>query len=202
MKPRRAASSRFDFTRRAAVPCLLGLLAMASTAWSTEPPLYRLDTTSGYQGEFKFGGIALTDGVSQLKRQYPTAAYDYREREKRAGLECYVVADAKVADEARFFFFDAGLYQMEIVYRTPRIEDMGGTETLRRHLTFTLGPADHTDQVLHTWRRLGWRADLYTPGSEAELVITDTNFALLVEQRIQRATPGADKNFGFRRVAW
>jgi hypothetical protein len=165
---------------------------------------YRLDTTTGHQGTFKFQGIALADGIEPLVKRFPKAAYRYDEFEKRVGLECYAVADSDVADEAIFYFYQDRLYQMQIGYTRARIEATDDNDALRRSLVAQLGIADHAEPAFHSWRRTGWRVDLYTNAADggALLLVTDTNYERSVNHRIRKMAPKTGTSFGLQRVSW
>ncbi len=181
---------------------VMGALCLAWHCGTVRAAEYRIDTTTGYQGTLLFEGVKLGDDLAQLKRQFPKASYRYNELDHRAGLECYVVGEPKVADDVQFVFCDDRLYQMQVSYSQSRIEANGDSDSLRKKICDALGPADHTDPAVHTWRRLGWRADLYTNSADdtAVLLVTDTNYLPIVEQRLRRLAPRGGLDTGVRRT--
>lgn len=138
-------------------------------------------------GKFRFEGVTFRTTYTQFKRMFPKARYEADKSDKAIGLDCYVVDKLTTADEARFYFFGGLLYQIEANYKSERIDSAGGLASLVQQMVTDLGPAQHVAQSRRTWQQpnIARRADLYTPGEGAQLVVTNTGLIT----RVQHETP-------------
>jgi hypothetical protein len=184
----------------AACRAVLGLAA-AFCLLAGQPSWARewFDLNDRALAKFDFEGMALPKNAAELKQQFPQAERTDKRFDDQVGLACYVVRDTKNVDAARFFFCDDKLYQVELDYDLPRIEKMGGMQTLVAKLIEIWGPADHAGQSRWSWYRPAWqrRADFYAWASSAQLVITDTGLVPVVAERIKRADVAAPADLGF-----
>lgn len=136
-----------------------------------------------------FAGLALPSNVAELKRTFPQAELEADKFQAATGLECYVVRNFKHVDSARFFYFDDKLYQFEINYLSPRIEQLGGMQSVIQRLIDTWGPPDHVGEARRSWVRPMYnrRADFYLGEDRGQLIVTDLGLIPGVEARIKRA---------------
>jgi hypothetical protein len=105
-------------------------------------------------------------------------------------VKVYTVPAGATADGACLYFFDDALYQLDIEYKQPRVEQMGGPAVLLHRLIASLGPPDYADAFRRTWHEpnCSRRADLYFTDGTAMLVVTDTSRSVIADQRLQEAT--------------
>lgn len=147
---------------------------------------------------FQFLGMTLGAPIEEFLQKYPTATPDNDRVTRNAGATCYVVEKLASVDEARFFFVDGKLYQIEMEYDAPRVMALGGSQALVEQFVKAFGPPDHAYVNRRTWQETNKtkRADLYTSRDGAVLIVTD----LLANARIgaaeRRTALEQDPNLG------
>lgn len=147
---------------------------------------------------FQFLGMTLGAPIEEFMQKFPTATIDNDRVTKNAGATCYVVEKLATVDEARFYFVDGKIYQIEMEYAAPRVTAMGGSQALVMQFVKAFGPPDHANVNRRTWQETNKskRADLYTSRDGAVLIVTD----LLANARIgaaeRRTALEQDPNLG------
>lgn len=196
MNPTHVPTMRFVAVSRVAVLfCLLAVGGLAGSARAEIP----MDFVSDTLAKFDFEGVTLATTPDELKKLLPTLESDEQKSEQKIHVDCYLAADLKTADAARFYFVDDKLYQIEIDYQAERIESLGGMNLMLRKLVMMFGFPDHADATRRTWQQptIGRRADFYANREGARLFLTDTNLTLIVQQRTRRAMPVDPVDYGF-----
>jgi len=148
---------------------------------------------------FRFEGLSLGTGVKKFKEKFPAAKLDNDRLDKKAGLQCYTLANLKSADAAQFYFFEDKLYMIEIEYKNARIDKQGGMAAIIRTLVKKFGVADNIYMNRRTWHQpnAGRRADFYTSATGAQLVVTDTNLSAIIDAREKRTSLEENGPWGF-----
>src|SRR5262245_15664885 len=90
---------------------------------------------------FAFEGIALSSTSRDFRLRHPAAEYVASNSETASGLQCYCAKTAS-SDGTMFYFLDDRLYRIEIVYKTDRVEKMGGLIKVAEKMKAALGPPD------------------------------------------------------------
>lgn len=134
---------------------------------------------------FQFLGLSLGDTTETLLQKFPNAEVDDDRVASAVGATCYVVDNLVSVDEARFYMIDGKLYQIELAYWAPRVRAMGGSQALVERFVQQFGRPDHAYLNRRTWQQTNRtrRADLYTSGDGAVLIVTD----MLANARISAA---------------
>jgi hypothetical protein len=184
--------------RKWAAPFVVLVALLASIHWAGAVDMAD-DINPRTLSKFNFEGLSLSTTVDDLKQHYPSIEQVDDDIDQRLARERYTVKDLKTADVARFFFCDGQLYQLEIMYRAPRLERLGGLEAVLRKLVAEFGSADHAGESRWTWQQpnCGRRADLYGTRDGAYLVVTDMNLIPVVEHRMKRVESSEAVNLGF-----
>ncbi len=148
---------------------------------------------------FQFEGLRLGSSLDDFHGKFPRAKLDVDKVDADAGAKCYVVDKLKAADEARFFFVDGKLYQIEIEYSNPRVMAQGGAEALVRRFVRAFGRPDHAYMNRRTWQQASQarRADLYTSRDGAVLIVSDTGASVRVNEREKRTALEETVELGF-----
>lgn len=147
---------------------------------------------------FQFLGMTLGAPLDEFLQKFPTATRDDDRVTKNAGATCYVVERLASVDEARFFFVDGKLYQIEMEYAAPRVTAMGGSQALVMQFVKAFGPPDHANVNRRTWQETNKtkRADLYTSRDGAVLIVTDTLANARIGAAERRTALEQDPNLG------
>jgi len=148
---------------------------------------------------FRFEGLSLGTDVKKFKEKFPAAKLDNDRLDKKAGLQCFTLANLKTADAAQFYFFEDKLYMIEVEYKNARIDKQGGMAAIVRTLVKKFGVADNIYMNRRTWHQpnAGRRADFYTSATGAQLVVTDTNLSAIIDAREKRTSLEENGPWGF-----
>jgi hypothetical protein len=194
---------RYSVCRRPfAVPCViaiaLAIISLAATAWGAD--FYQMNFHS--LGEFRFDGVPLGASAAELKSRLPEAKFAYDKADAQVGVTVYTATDTKTADSACFYFLHDALYQIDIEYKKPRVEELGGAGAIMNNLMASLGPPDYTDFFRRTWYQppCKRRADFWVTDDCGMLVITDVSRAEAADRRLHatRSEPALDLGFPSR----
>jgi hypothetical protein len=147
---------------------------------------------------FQFLGMTLGAPIGEFLEKFPTATRDDDPAATRAGASCYVVEKLVSVDEARFYFLNGKLFQIEMEYSAPRVTAMGGSQALVMQFVKAFGRPDHAYVNRRTWQETNKtkRADLYTSRDGAVLVVTDMLANPRISEAERRTAIEQDPNLG------
>jgi hypothetical protein len=169
------------FARRVARVRVVAAALFAATLFVTAGA--HLSAADFYQmnrhtlANYRFEGVGLGATPAELKRHLPEARFDYDKADAQVGVTAYAIGPTESADSACFYFQHDRLYQIDIEYKKPRVEEMGGAAVIMDHLMAAMGPPDYADFFRRTWYQpaCSSRADFWVTDDVGMLVITDTS---------------------------
>ena len=204
MKRPRFIATLSAAARAAALTCAIAISLAASARGADEDKVWPedaigMEVVDQTLTTFRFEGLSLGTNLKKFEEKFPAAKLDNDRLDEKIGLQCYTLANLKSADAAQFYFFDDKLYQMEIEYKSARIDKQGGMEAIVRTLVKKFGNADNIYMNRRTWHQpnAGRRADFYTSATGAQLVVTDTNLSAIIDAREKRTSLEENGEWGF-----